>query len=465
MQKTITIFLLICLTFPVFAQKNTRIEIKIENIQDSLFYLGSYYGNKSVVVDTAGISDDIIQFDKKDLKGGIYFLVSSKKRKMFELVVDQSRYFSITTDTSAFIEKALIKGSPENELFFDYVSITNRMHDSVRHLQMKLGEGNLTNEESAELRAQLAQINEYVVEYKKDFMEQHPEHVLSLVFRMIRKVDIPDSIRTAGNPALEYRYYKNHYWDEIDLSDERILRTPSFYDKLNTYFTKVIPQHPDSIIREIDQIISKIGDSDELYNYLIWHFIEQYDQEKIMGFDKIFVHLAEQYFRNNDRINTTASVKKQIIERAEKLSPILLGSKAPNLILLDTSNNFRSFFDIDSEFTVLFFWDQDCGVCKDEIKVLKSLTDTSKLELEIFAICTDTNLRAWKSKIKKYEISDWINTNGTRSITQDYHDLYDVYGTPLIFVLNRRKEIIAKKISADQIAPFLYQVKKRNADE
>jgi hypothetical protein len=95
-------------------------------------------------------------------------------------------------------------------------------------------------------------------------------------------------------------------------------------------------------------------------------------------------------------------------------------------------------------------------------KKLKALQDSLVFDVQIFAICTDTNLTSWKNKIKDYKIENWANANGTRSITQDYHKLYDVYATPLIYILNKKREIIAKKISAKQIEQFLkhYSTKK-----
>jgi len=44
-----------------------------------------------------------------------------------------------------------------------------------------------------------------------------------------------------------------------------------------------------------------------------------------------------------------------------------------------------------------------------------------------------------------------VNVNGTRSITANFHDLYDIYGTPVIYVLDNKKNIIAKRITAEQL--------------
>jgi hypothetical protein len=57
-----------------------------------------------------------------------------------------------------------------------------------------------------------------------------------------------------------YRYYKAHFWDNIDFSDDRMLRTPIFHPKVKQYMEKLTAQGPDyvdSINASADYLISK----------------------------------------------------------------------------------------------------------------------------------------------------------------------------------------------------------------
>ena len=49
----------------------------------------------------------------------------------------------------------------------------------------------------------------------------------------------------------------------------------------------------------------------------------------------------------------------------------------------------------------------------------------------------------------------WINVDGPRTLTGDYHELYDIISTPVIYLLDRKKEIIAKHLPADKVGVFL----------
>ena len=92
---------------------------------------------------------------------------------------------------------------------------------------------------------------------------------------------------------------------------------------------------------------------------------------------------------------------------------------------------------------MLLFWDFNCDVCDKEIKELQETIDIAKFDLKVFAVNTNSNLAQWRKTILSKNM-DWINVNGTQSITSDFHDLYDISGTPRLFLLNSEKKNYCK---------------------
>jgi hypothetical protein len=82
--------------------------------------------------------------------------------------------------------------------------------------------------------------------------------------------------------------------------------------------------------------------------------------------------------------------------------------------------------------------------------------------MEIFAVCSDSSLTKWKSSIRKKGMN-WINVDGPRTLTGDYHTQYDITTTPVIYILNNRKEILAKNLTSDQVRQFIEMEFRRNA--
>ena len=83
---------------------------------------------------------------------------------------------------------------------------------------------------------------------------------------------------------------------------------------------------------------------------------------------------------------------------------------------------------IENKYTVLFFYDHDCDLCQQEMQDLDSVCAVYP---EITVLAID------------------MNTNDVRF--DILYNLYDIETTPLIYVLDRDKRIIAKKIRAKQI--------------
>lgn len=425
------------------------IQIKIKPPVDSLYYLAHYYGDRVFMSDTA-LADktgDVRFAGDEALPGGVYILVSADKARLLEFIVDQEQHFQITLPPDDAHEDISVNGSSENTLFFEHIRLSNQIGEWAE--KRKQQEQASIDEEL--IQTQLDALRHDIHSLRDSIISLYPDRLLSKMLLAMQEVSVPDSLQNQSDKA--YRYYKNNYWKKTDLADDRLLRTPLLPGKLRTYFDQLVPPQADSIIRAVDHILARTADGSLLQSFLVWHFTTEYQNPKIMGLEKVFVHLADAYFAQKEIANTSASLREQIMDRADRLRNLLIGVPAPNLILTDTTNQFLSFQEIEARFTVLFFWDYDCGICKKDMKVLQELYHSQKYELEVYAIGTNSDFDEWKKYIREHEL-DWINVNGTRSVTQSFYDLYDIYGTPVIYVLDREKHIIAKQINASQLDMF-----------
>ena len=115
--------------------------------------------------------------------------------------------------------------------------------------------------------------------------------------------------------------------------------------------------------------------------------------------------------------------------------------------------------DIDKEFTILYFWEPNCGHCKEATPKLKAYYDKARNDgIEIFSVCTTSNKQEWTKYIEDNNLT-WINGwDPNRSTHFDYY--YNVQSTPMIYILDRNKKIIAKKLSVDDIPSFIENYRK-----
>jgi len=457
MRRLLLVFFTIFLTYSLQAGEELFLKIKIRDYADSSLILTSYHGDKIILVDTAFVEKSgFFVFEKKEkLPGGIYMLVSPQKRKLFEFIIDNDQRFSLTTDTANYALNVVVKGSEDNSIFYDYLRFNEKQYQEIKLLKNQLLNTGDAIEEYESIIAQMDSINKILSDYKLQLIEEYPDLFVGKLLSAMRDVEIPDSIANSTDSTLAYKYLKQHYWDYFDLSDPRLLRTPLISKKVNQYFDQMVVIQPDSVISAIDLVIAKARPSEEVVGYLMWHFVSAYQNPKYMGFEKVFIHLVDAYFSKEQILHTTPSVLQSLQDRAKTLRPLQLGESAPRLSLIDTNNVFRSFTEIKNDYVILLFWDFDCSFCRKEIKQLQDLYQKTDFDFEVFAINVNGDHEKWKKAVHEREMEEWLNVNGTLSQTADFHDLYDVHGSPVIFLLDQQKRIIAKRIGAEQIIPFL----------
>lgn len=455
-RNLVLVLFFISFSNTVISKESYNIKIKINGCKDTTLLMTSYFGEKIKLIDTAFIDKvGVFSFSgNQKLPGGIYMIVSSGKKKLFEFIVGKKQDFTLHTDTANYVKNMKIKGSKENEIFFSYLIYNDKQYQKNILLSNKIDSLTLLSIETSELQDIRDSLNIETINTKIDIIDNNKGLFVSTLLNSMRDVEIPDSINNSTDSTSSFRYYKKHYWDNINLSDSCLLRSPVFMKKIKQYLSQLVPFNPDSVIVAIDTIVSKSRPSKEVTGYLIWHFMSEYQNPKYMGFDKVFVHLVDEYFSKEDVSNTTPSILNSLQERADKIRPILLNMPAPELLLIDSLGTIRSFTGIPNKYTILFFWDSECGICGKEIVELQKLYSKPEYDIEVFAINVNSDLEKWKKAILEKKVPG-INVNGTRSVTKDFHELYDIYGTPVIYVLNKDKEIIAKRIGADKLEEFI----------
>ncbi len=245
-----------------------------------------------------------------------------------------------------------------------------------------------------------------------------------------------------------------HFWDGIEAFDGPTDENPVMASQLDFYFDKLVAPLPDSITLEINRLVERIGNNTDLRDFILWHLLEKYRHPEYMSQDQVFVWLYDQYFSQLEIKDLSEANLAMIRDKAERLRRLALFNIAPDIPLGD-SIDLQS---IESKYTVLFFYDHDCEVCQQEMHDLDSIC-VQHPEIIVFAI--DMNLDSsgnssggfairpkgdgdLKSTIQYLRI-----TNPAELITLS--DAYDIETTPLIYVLDQDKRIIAKKIQAKQI--------------
>ena len=242
------------------------------------------------------------------------------------------------------------------------------------------------------------------------------------------------------------------FWDGIEAFDGPTDDNPVLAAQIDFYFDKLVAPLPDSINLEIDRLVDRTNNNTDLRDFILWHLLEKYRHPEYMSQDQVFVFLYDQYFSQLKIKDLDKRNLALIQEKAERLRRLALFNLAPNFKLNDSID----LHSIESEYTVLFFYDHDCDLCQQEMRDLDSIC-TQHPEIMVLAI--DMNPESSGGfEIRPQGNGDLKSPLQDRRIANpaELIGLYDIETTPLIYVLDQDKRIIAKKIRARQI-PLIIQ--------
>jgi thiol-disulfide isomerase/thioredoxin len=357
-------------------------------------------------------------------------------------------------------------------LFKSYAAFSNEKGRSLQQLKLALQSTN--GAEADKIRLSIANTEKEIKQYQVDIHKKYPNSLLSALFNIMQRPELPPVPVINGKPdsAYPYQYVKQHYWDNVLFNEDRLLRTPFFEPKLDEYFKYYVSADPDSIISEVKQMLLMAKTGKEIYPYLLTKFTNKYINPEFMGQDKVFVYLFENFYAKGDTVLLNPASRKSITERAYSLMANQIGQQAPVLNLTDTTGKKQGLYTINAPFTIVTFWDPNCGHCKEEIprydSLYKAKWKAKGVAVYSVNIYENENI-AWKKFIVENKLSpEWYQVYQTKEDKlaeekaglPNYRQLYDIFKTPTVYLLDDKKRILAKQLTLEQF-DALMDAKKR----
>ena len=445
------------------------IQISLKPYQNTKIYIGTNYGNSRVLADSAILNDksEGVFASSKKLTPGIYFVVSPKYAILFDFLVDENQKFKIIADTTNLNEVTII-GSIDNTIFKNYSKSMNEIGAQLGQIEANFK--NATNKtDSTTLTNKYNVKKKEMNEKRLGVIKGQPNSMTAYFLNVMQRPDAPAIPIVNGKADSTYPIYfvKNHFWDNVVFNDNRLIRTPFFEAKLDEYFKNYVSREPDSIIEEVQYMLTVAKTGKEIYPFLLFKFTNKYITPEFMGQDKVFLHIYQNFFAKGDTVLLNEDSKKSITERAYSMMANQLGLAAPPLVLNDINDKKISLYDITSPYTLVAFWDPTCSHCKVEIPRVDSFYKAiwSKLNVKILSVNINfKELAIWKTFINENKLEGWIHAYQTEADLNNeiqqgkpttIRQLYDVFKTPTFYLLDANKKIIAKNLSIEQFNDFL----------
>lgn len=504
MKTFFATFLLISLFTPAFSQSQPVCDIrfKIDKFQGEYVLLAYHFGDKQYILDTLRRQADGTFSYQSDslLQGGIYLFVMPPRNIYFEFLIDSKdgQQFGLETDTSDFAKNMKVVGSKQNEVFYEDIRFVSEKRKQADSLDAAIKAAKKDSAKIKEIQAQKKELDKEVLDKRMKIVEEYPDFLYSAMLKATKEPKIP--IEARKDTLATYKYYKAHYWDLIDFSDDRLLRTPILQGKLVQYLDKVCNPNADSLIKENLWLIEKAekGNNFDMFKYMVVSLLNKYANSKKMGDDAVYVAIAENYYCTGIALQWTDSAQvEKICNRIKNISYPCGGRTIQflNPPLLDLKRNIQYLSRDRVDYSLVFLWQnhEDTETMKrlDQLQAIAKYYGEKHLKL--YVISVGLSFSDWQKSIEKYthrskelyfpeKLGYSFPLNGILAempatyiyegihlldTTQQLIKKIDLLGvSSRFFILDKDKKIIAKYVSPKQcdeiINHYLYNKDEAN---
>lgn len=457
--KSLLLISSIVFSVETFAQDGHLIKVRMKGVvEGKTCHLAHFFGyNQYIKVDSAKVENGELNFKGKDpLKGGIYLIVLSPSKYYDFAVNGKEQFMEIDGDTTDFVSSVKFKGSKENEVLFGYRKF---LQNKSREAEAMSALAKMKNDPSSQEmnRKKLELIQKEVDTYIMNTVKENEGSFAAKVIKANIDPELPSVLpkKANGRPDSTYlfNYYKGHYFDNLDFADDRLMRSPFIHSRIERYFKDLVYQTTDSVNRDADKILKLAKKNQDVYRWALWWVTNKYENNEIVGLDGVFIHLAENYYlKDANWLDSTQRAKFK--ERVDILKPLQTGLVFPTLIVADSLGREYNPIQSKTKYTIVHFYDPDCGHCKESAPKLMEFHNKNKDKVTIYNVSVTYDTKKMNNFVFGYKTQPLLNLWDSKN-RYYFRKSFDVYSTPTNYILDNDKKIIARRIPVDKLEDFI----------
>jgi len=463
MKLKITTTIIFIIFSNYFFAQNYKISIKVNNLSNSEIYLGHHFGNNFFIDDTVKLDNkgNAIFNGEKKLEGGMYFILLGQG-KYFDFLIDNAQVFSIKCDTVDFLNTVKFKNSFQNSKFYNYQNYLRNQYEKIANLREKQ-KLHIKNIDTLMIFEQQISITKNQIYLKKEeIVNQHQDSLLSAIIKSTIPIIPPpgekDSTGKLIDTLYEFHYLKKHFFDNTDFNDTRLLRSSIISNKIYEYLNKLTAPSIDSVINSTDFILQKSMKDAKVYKYVISMLFDMYRRSRRITDENVFVYMAENYYLNGKTPWISDEFKEVLKNNIKLRKPNLIGTTAPEIEMKNNNGKIVKFNEIQNRHIIIYFYNTDCEICKTVTPEMNNFYKIIKDRgVSIIGIYTGDNKEEWKKYITDKNLDNWINVWDSKNKSK-FRELFNINGTPVIFLLDEDRKILAKKITIEQLMNYFNSI-------
>ncbi|OWY20138.1 DUF5106 domain-containing protein [Sphingobacteriales bacterium UPWRP_1] len=442
------------------ATKDALINITVEGLMSGTAKLVGVYADQNFLADSAKVSPEgsfTFQRDSAYLSGLYFVIVPGDKN--FQVIIDANQHFSMKTKQGDFVKYMEVTGSIDNTLLYESLKFQAEVDKKFENIQKRLNQLAKNSPEYAQAKAEQDKLLTERAEHVEKFRKNHPTAFFTKFKIAGQNPPIEEPKKPDGtlDTIMQSYLYRSKFWNDVDFSDVRLLRTPVIHNKLKRYITEITPQIPDSIIKSATFVTDKSLANKEMFKFVANWIALQYQatKTKVMGGEAVYAYMIDKYFTRELAYWSDSTEIKGLRKQAAEIGVSVLGKTGQDVRAKDPTGQYRSLYDLKTPYLLVYIYNPDCEHCQKETPLIKQVYEKWKPKgfFDVFAIATETDDAKWKNYIAKEKLT--FTNVFDPTYESKYYLKYHIDITPELYLLNKDRKIIAMNIDAAQLDQLL----------
>ncbi len=448
----IIVILFITLSNALFAQSLHGV---IPSISNQLLKLGTFDGLQSKNLDSTFVNEKgVFTFNFTIQKPAVGYLISAENKPYF-LILDKDEQIELSGEDLSMPETVKVLSGIQNQAFTQYASEHPKREQTLsawRYLnQIYSLDPLFANDKKAKKFID----EQYALIKKQDqnFLNQLDTKSYVAWYLPIRKlvsdVSIIAQYRTEEIPATIAAFRK------LDYSDERLYRSGLLKDAIESHFWLLenSGKSLDSVFIEmnisIDSMMTKLVKDEKKLNEITDYLFDLLERHSLFQ--------ASEYLALKVLNEVSCTINSDLAKQLETYRAMKKGNTAPDFAFYPNTffpadiskEKTKKLSDIKSPYTVMVFGASNCPRCQEEIPEIAKLYSKWKAQgVEVVFISLDET----SQDFTKFTASlPFISSCDFKKWNSPIVESYYVFGTPTMFLLNNKREILLRPNSVKQM--------------
>ena len=422
------------------------------NLPQQKVYLNAYTGFYMEVLDSVMMSQDKRVDFNTPLKQGMYEL-ETEYGETLDFLYDDSAVKIIVKD---FYDSASVEfiNSQLNTDWNAYNIFKDQVLKSMEMLKPILRNYDKETEFYKTAKNEYNSLQDKFISFTDSLMT-HDNYASKLI-----KADRFLPLNLDDDLDKQRDYLIINFFNDVDFNDLSLIPTNVIAGKTLDFLSILQTPEQDhdqrimSLILGIDNVLYRATVNYEMYKYLFQFLIEGFNE---LGYEDIVDYMSRVPY--SEEVDCTEEQYNELLSIVEFNSRVRLGSIAKNIAGTTIFDQDFELYDLDDDFTIVYFWSYTCDHCRYTLKHLKNFLDENN-NFSLVAVSVKGDLRKIKNLVKKEKIDGYFYHDGLEWDSPVISD-YAVTATPTFFLLDKDKKIIYKPFDFKELADFVSLIIKR----